>query len=185
MFEQVTGKPWETPISEKLLNPLGMSSAGFGSPATPQYIDQPLGHLWEDGSFVPVESGILGDNPPGIAPAATVHCSLPDLARFLSLHLQTGGLPVTSLGLTQSSLQGLHTPIFPEDGHSFGWFLVPKTGPGGTTLQANGTNLSNLIFVIVAPTKNFVLVVATNSFGDNAIAASLELINEIIATQFP
>jgi CubicO group peptidase (beta-lactamase class C family) len=185
MFERVTGKSWETLISEKVFRPLEMGSAGFGSPATPQYIDQPLGHVWEDGAFVPVESGILGDNPPGIAPAATVHCSLPDLARFLSLHLQSGGLPVSALGLSQSTIQRLHTPIFPEDNYSLGWFSTHKNWAGGTILQTNGTNLSNLILVIVAPTKNFVLVVATNSFGDNAIAASLELIDEIIATQFP
>ena len=75
MIERVTGEAWEDLLRERLFEPLGMTSAGFGAPATPGKVDQPWGHLGEIGELHPVEPGPLADNPPAIGPAATVHAS--------------------------------------------------------------------------------------------------------------
>ena len=39
MMETVAGKPWEEVLIEHLFKPLGMTSAGFGVPATPQVLN--------------------------------------------------------------------------------------------------------------------------------------------------
>ena len=41
MAEKVTGKTWEALMQERLFEPLGMSSAGFGPPGAPGGVDQP------------------------------------------------------------------------------------------------------------------------------------------------
>src|SRR5690606_5130445 len=71
MLEKVTGRDYETLMRQRLFEPLGMDTAGFGSPGTPGKVDQPWGHM-QGLSPIPLRS----DNPPAIAPAARVHCSL-------------------------------------------------------------------------------------------------------------
>ena len=85
IVERTTGKSWDESIRELLFVPLGMTTAGFGSPGTPDRVDQPRGH---DGKNKPVPPGPDGDNPPIIGVAGAVHMSLPDWAKYLQLHLR-------------------------------------------------------------------------------------------------
>ena len=84
MLEKITGLDYETLITEKLFKPLRMDTAGFGPPGTTNTVDQPWGHVQKLFMTIPVQA----DNPPAIAPAGRVHCSLDDLARFAIFHLQ-------------------------------------------------------------------------------------------------
>ena len=43
MAEQVTGESWETLMRQRLFEPLGMASAGFGSPGSPGKVEPALG----------------------------------------------------------------------------------------------------------------------------------------------
>ena len=86
MAEEVSGQSWEELIQQRLFDPLGMKSAGFGPPgqSNRDRIDQPWGHREIHGRFEPV----LRDNPPCMGPAGTVHCSVPDWGKFAALHLR-------------------------------------------------------------------------------------------------
>src|SRR5204863_2339905 len=44
MLEKATGKTWEDLLRSMLFEPLGMTTAGFGAPATVEKVDQPWGH---------------------------------------------------------------------------------------------------------------------------------------------
>src|SRR5690606_14906599 len=72
MLEKASGQTWEGLMQTMLFDPLGMTSAGFGAPATPGKVDQPWGH--EPGLFgqKPVPPGPRADNPLAIAPAGAV-----------------------------------------------------------------------------------------------------------------
>ncbi|MEI9866055.1 MAG: serine hydrolase domain-containing protein [Limisphaerales bacterium] len=78
MLEKITGTNYEALITERLFKPLHMDTAGFGPPGTGGKIDEPWGHAHKLLMTVPMQV----DNPPAIAPAGRVHCSLDDLARF-------------------------------------------------------------------------------------------------------
>ena len=84
MGEQVTGKSWENLMRERLFEPLGMTTAGFGIPGKPGTTIEPWGHREISGRLEPVQE----DNAPALGPAGTVHVSMPDWAKFASLHLQ-------------------------------------------------------------------------------------------------
>jgi CubicO group peptidase (beta-lactamase class C family) len=43
--ESITGQAWEDLMRTQLFEPLGLTSAGFGSPGSPGVRDQPWGHL--------------------------------------------------------------------------------------------------------------------------------------------
>ena len=132
MLEKITGTSWEKLITDRLFKPLHMDSAGFGPPGKTDAVDQPWGHTKKLFITVPVQS----DNPPAIAPAGRVHCSLDDLARFVIFHLrpnQTGGL------LKPETLDMLHTP--PDGGdYACGWVVLKRGWAGGNALMHNGSN---------------------------------------------
>ena len=160
MLEKITGWDYETLITEKLFKPLHMDTAGFGPPGTTDKVDQPWGHLHKLFLTIPVQA----DNPPAIASAGRVHCSLDDLARFVMLHLQvnaTNGL------LRPESLAKLHTPTAGGD-YACGWVVLQRGWAGGTALMHNGSNTMWYIVMWLAPEKNFAVIAATNIFGDDA-----------------
>ena len=83
MAESATGTKWESLIQQELFGPLGMTTAGFGPPSTAGNIDQPWGHGRNSSQIFSNQF----DNPPSLAPAGTIHCSIVDWAKFVALHL--------------------------------------------------------------------------------------------------
>jgi len=160
MLEKLTGKPWETLITERLFKPLHMDSAGFGPPGTIGGIDQPWGHTRKLGVTTPLQA----DNPPAIAPAGRVHCSLDDLARFTIFHMQRrqqGGL------LKPETLVKLHTPPAGGD-YACGWIVAKRGWAGGNALTHAGSNTMWYVVMWLAPEKDFSVIVATNIAGADA-----------------
>ncbi|HYE02801.1 MAG TPA: serine hydrolase domain-containing protein [Phycisphaerales bacterium] len=170
MAEQVTGSAWEDLMRERLFAPLGMTSVGFGAPGTPERVDQPRGHR----RGKPVEPGPLGDNPPAIGPAGTVHCSISDWARFVALHLEGphGRGPGGGAALLKpESFARLHAiDPGPGDPYAMGWLVTERPwakGEGGTgrVLTHAGSNTMWYCVAWVAPERDFAVLVATNQ-GD-------------------
>lgn len=163
MAEAVTGKPWEDLMRERLFAPLGMDSAGFGPPSENGSLDQPWGHGARDGERTPSQS----DNPAVIGPAGTVHCTLSDWARFVSLHVR-GARGETGLLLKPETFVALHAPS--EDGtYAMGWGVAPRPWAGGTALTHAGSNTIWFAVVWAAPERDFAVLVASNA-GDGAKA---------------
>ncbi len=160
MLEKITGTSWESLITEKLFKPLHMDSAGFGPPGTIGAVDEPWGHTRKLFITVPVQA----DNPPAIAPAGGVHCSLDDLARFTIFHMQRppmGGL------LKPETLVKLHTPPAGSD-YACGWVVLKRSWAGGTALMHSGSNTMWYVVMWLAPGKDFSVVVGTNIAGTDA-----------------
>ncbi len=88
ILEKISGKPWEQLMRERLFHPLGMTSAGFGGLGTPGRIDQPWPHA---GTGNPMPgNGPAVDNPPFMAHAGEVHCTMADWSKFLVDQLRGG-----------------------------------------------------------------------------------------------
>jgi CubicO group peptidase (beta-lactamase class C family) len=160
MLERLAGTPWETLMIERLFKPLHMDSAGFGSPGKNGEISQPWGHTRKWGDIVPTQA----DNPPAIAPAGRVHCSLDDLARFAIFQMDServGGL------LKPETLRKLHTPPAGGD-YACGWIVVRRGWAGGNALTHSGSNTMWYVVMWLAPEKDFSVIVATNIAGPDA-----------------
>jgi CubicO group peptidase (beta-lactamase class C family) len=160
MLEKIAGKPWEELITEKLFKPLHMDSAGFGSPDFLGAVEQPWGHKRNSSGIVPT----LEDNPPAIAPAGRVHCSLEDLARYAIFHME--GERKDSL-LKAETFRKLHTPP-PGSDYACGWIAVQRDWAGGTALTHAGSNTMWYLVIWLAPNKDFAVITATNIAGPDA-----------------
>jgi CubicO group peptidase (beta-lactamase class C family) len=181
MLEQAAQKPWEELMRAMLFEPLGMNSAGFGAPATPGNVDQPWGHTKGLlAGLEPVPPGPKADNPPAIGPAGTVHCSLPDLARYVAAHL--AGEQGASRLLKPASFKKLHTPV--GDDYALGWVVLERKWAGGRALMHNGSNTMFYIVVWMAPERNCAVIVATN-MGKEAFAGCDEAAGKLIQQFFP
>jgi CubicO group peptidase (beta-lactamase class C family) len=183
MLEKAAGKTWEELMRTLLFEPLGMNSAGFGAPATPGEIDQPWGHT--KGSFSGFESvppGPRADNPAAIGPAGTVHCSLPDLARYVLFHL--AGEQGDSDLLKAASFKKLHTSA--GDDYALGWIVLARKWAGGRALMHNGSNTMFYVVIWMAPERNGAVIVATNVGGmDAAFSGCNEAAEQLIQQFFP
>ncbi|HMO64174.1 MAG TPA: serine hydrolase domain-containing protein [Verrucomicrobiota bacterium] len=163
MLERATGRPWEELITERLFQPLGLDSAGFGPPASPRIVDQPWGHTW-NARPVPVEPGTAADNPPAIGPAGTVHMTVLDFARYAAAHVRgvRDGLPF----LARAGWEKLHdNEQFPSDNYAMGWGVAQRPWGGGRVLTHNGSNNQWFAVMWIAPNKDFAVVAITNTAG--------------------
>jgi CubicO group peptidase (beta-lactamase class C family) len=180
MLEKAAGKPWEALMQSMLFEPLGMNAVGFGPPATPGKVDHPWGHTKR--RFTGIDSvppGPRADNPPAIGPAGTVHCSLPDLARYVMFHL-AGGQGDSEL-LNAPSFEKLHASA--GDDYALGWVVLERNWAGGRALMHNGSNTMFYMVVWMAPERNCAVIVATNIGG--GFAGCDEAAGKLIQQFFP
>lgn len=166
MAEQITGLSWEVLMKKCLFDPLGMSSAGFGFPGTPNQTDQPWGHQKSWNNWQPIQS----DCSEALGPAGRIHCTIEDWAKFLSLQLTN-----KNQILDQKYLNKLIEPV---DFYAGGWGVGQQNWAKGNVLSHNGSNGNWYTSVLVAPALGRAFVVSTNSrdFG-----VTEDLCNKIIS----
>jgi len=166
VLEKIGGKPWETLIQERIFQPLGMGSVGFGGLGTPGQIDQPWPHA-ANGNALPF-NGPLMDNPEVMGPAGTVHCTMQDWAKFLIDQLR-GGTGMKAL-LPADIYTAIQTPIPPAD-YSYGWITCDRPWAGGRALNHAGSNTMNFCVAWLAPGKKFGVLACCNQGSDSAFKA--------------
>ncbi|MBT4970157.1 MAG: beta-lactamase family protein, partial [Bacteroidetes bacterium] len=167
--EQITGKSWEVLMKQRLFDPLGMSSAGFGNPNISRSTAQPWGHHKYLRKWRPSEA--YYDEV--IGPAGRVHCSIADWAKFLSLQLASEN-PI----LERKCLDKLIEPV---GSYASGWIVEERAWAKGITLIHDGSNEIWYTLVIVTPEVDRAFVVATNScdFGSTP-GICTEIMNKLI-----
>jgi len=173
MAEQVTGESWEMLMRGRLFEPLGMASAGFGPPGRPGKVSQPWGHHLSGEEVEPTQQ----DNAPAMGPAGTVHCSVPDWAKFAALHLE--GKQGNARLLKPSTIRALHTPP-PGRSYAGGWIVLERSWAGGLALNHNGSNTAWYASIWLAPVLNFSILVATNQGGKPAETACDQAVTALI-----
>jgi CubicO group peptidase (beta-lactamase class C family) len=161
--ERVGGQSWEDLMREIVFNPLRMTSCGFGGLGTPGKIDQPWPHR-ENGKPMG-KNGQAVDNPEFMGPAATVHCSIGDWAKFIADQLR--GERGEGALLNAETYKTLHTAPY-GDGVALGWGVSSQEWAGGTVLAHTGSNSMNLCSVQLMLQRDFAILIATNRGGDEA-----------------
>ncbi|MCA8976532.1 MAG: beta-lactamase family protein [Planctomycetes bacterium] len=168
MMETVLDEPWEQLLTRLVFEPLQMKSAGFGVPWT--VTEGPSPH---DRAGKPIDPGPMADNPPAIAPAATVHMTLADWATYGAEHLR--GLRAMRGELLQPrSFARLHKSHSDDEleGYALGWAVTtrPWAKPAryrkGRCLTHTGSNNSWVAIVWIAPERDLAVFVATNIGGE-------------------
>ncbi len=112
-----------------------------------------------------------------MGPAGTIHCSVPDWAKFAALHLQ--GERGTSKLLKPATLKTLHTPPEGRE-YAAGWIVCERSWAGGLALNHAGSNTCWYSNIWLAPAMNFAILVATNRGDSDAAKACDTAASELI-----
>lgn len=157
-IEGVTGGSWEDAMRTQLFQPLGLTGAGFGAPPSPN----PWGHYFNEDQTVPIDpTGPITDNPLAMGPAATVHVTIADYARWLQAVCGQGDW------LSADSLTRLSVTTETESAYALGWIAEPPPPLGAFTgaspfLAHEGTNRFWHSIVFVAPSKGLAVFAFAN-----------------------
>ena len=161
VLEQVTGQPYEALLHEKLLAPLAMEETKISLTAAD--LARFAMHYWPKVPRVARERWVFGE----VAAFAGVASTVPDLARFVTMHLGAQGGPVRS-----TSVLEMREPVATVDaaetrGVTMGWFYTeqPKLG---RILSHNGEVDGHSASVWLAPQVHTAIIVLANVGSDTA-----------------
>ena len=215
VLEQLTGRAWEELMRERLFQPLGISTGGFGAPGTAGKTDQPWGHSPFLGKPLDPRSP-AAELPLFYGPAGLAHMTVTDWAKFIALHLRGDPAnphcqaallkldtfaemhavaPVTtSKGWVIRGLNFLATgDAAPAVTYRAGWFIstaswAKGTQPGdtGRRLWHAGSNGRWNCGVVIAPEIDFAVLVACNrGWGGIAAWKTRQTLKALIRTFAP
>lgn len=177
MLEQVMDAAWEDLVVSRVFHPLGMFTADFGSPGRPGSLLQPWGHSLESGVYQPVEPGPAADNPEVVGPAATVHLSMGDFARYAAAHI--AGARGTDGLVSAETFARLHRQA-PGTASGLGWLLGVRTWAGGIALHQEGTNQLWYANAWLAPERDFGVFAVTNAGDDRGYRSTDAAVQALI-----
>jgi CubicO group peptidase (beta-lactamase class C family) len=182
IIERIVGESYEQFVVRRLLAPLGLTTAGFGPPATPGKVDQPWGH--SDGLFgrwhmvAPEQEN--SDFARLYSPAGQLHLSIHDWALWsrVLLRAASGGPSPWK----PETVAALLTPPVPSDSMAMGWQVLtrPWAKPGGRILVHDGSNMRFFSVAVLAPEGNFGVLVMTNRGPREGAEAGAGLANRLI-----
>jgi D-alanyl-D-alanine carboxypeptidase len=161
-LEKVSERSFHDLLREEVFAPLQMAECGFGAPEG----EAPWGHAGSE--HAPVPPGPKADNPWGMAPAGTMHCSLASWAAFVRAHLRAArGLP--SSYLSAGDWQRLQTPV---GEYAAGWIVVERPWAGGKALTHAGSNTLWYARVWIAPGIDRAFLTVANAGSEAAAQAT-------------
>jgi hypothetical protein len=155
ILERATDTSYEELLRRHIFTPLGLKTAGFGAPATPGTLDQPWGHYRRDGGLTPTAPSPNNQFPAALAPAASVHMSLEEFAKYAAW--LAGGEPKLvkpetfarlmtppegssyAGGLWTTELPGIGGAAVSHCGHMGGFFGVFHAGHGTACVSVFNT----------------------------------------------
>ncbi|MBA2564968.1 MAG: beta-lactamase family protein [Gemmatimonadetes bacterium] len=177
MMERATATAWEDLVTRRLFAPLGLTSVGFGWPATARTPDQPRGHVRRDGRLVeqPLDDAYV--LPVVLWPAGAVNASIGDIARYAADQLD--GLRGRKALLREESYRRLHRTLGGEtEGFTLGWGV--RNDPDlGIVHYGAGSGGTFFVRITIVPDRDLAIVVASNS--GEAAAATKEVISTLLA----
>jgi CubicO group peptidase (beta-lactamase class C family) len=190
MLERVGKKTWEELVEERIIQPMGLKTAGFGPQSSLGKVDAPLGHVLVNGKPKTMLAGPNGDNPLIIGPAGTMHMSVLDFAKWVAWHAGEGKRAPALV--SPAIVKKLHTAVITtgerkdappgtpkSGGYALGWGILTQPWANAPCLTHDGSNTMNLARAAFWPSKDFGFVIMTNIGGQNADAAFNQLSPEL------
>lgn len=173
ILERAGDASYEDLLRKHIFTPLRLTTAGFGAPATPGKLDQPWGHRRSGDQFTPVAPSPQSQFPAALSPAASVHMSLTDFARY-AWWLSTGEPRIVKAETFT------HLQTTPEgSGYAGGHWKTELPGIGGAAVCHTG-HMGGLFGVFHSGSKIACVTVFNTEgggwewLGDEIAAAALK-----------
>lgn len=183
ILEEKTNFRWEELAKNKIFLHLNMNDCGFGPAAnakapTP---DQPWGHdVDKEGVPVAVIPSPKADFPAALNPASGLTCPMDDWVKFLEMISQ--GFYRESTFLSEGTFARLLDNVGETPFTSSGFMRFERSWAAGNALVISGGNKMNYMFATIAPSREYTIVVLTNTGSKDAekgVAQIVQLLTEL------
>jgi CubicO group peptidase (beta-lactamase class C family) len=180
ILERVDGTDYETLLTTKVLDPLGLASHGFLNPGNGHRDSQPWGHY--DGEPLDPDLPTTGMMPVLISTGG-VNLTIDDLAYYASAHLagQQGLCPL----LAKNDWNTLHydtTSANPK--YAYGWESNTFGDAfGGNEFSHSGCDNTFTAEIVCAPALDLCLVLTTNEGNEEISADALAQLYQRLMTK--
>lgn len=176
-IDRISGSTYESALRTGILDPLGVTTAGFGPPP----------RLWGHRPRLQIASLCIGrgepvgpddlrsDNPPLLTPAGRLHLSLSDWARVQRLFLDGAGL------LSSASLH--HLLSTPADGRGMAMGWAASKGLPGVALGMQGSNTAWAATAMMDTDRNRMSLVITSDGRTSMLRATALLAAELLTVR--
>lgn len=150
-----SGLDWDVFVRRRILEPLGMKSCSFA-------IADLAGHQ----NYAKAYNGSIKLAPKGmenIRPAGELNCSVTELVKWISLHLNNGVLPDGRQLISAAALEKMYASHFPPnapEGVGLGWFL--KDLGGQRFIFHAGSAEGYTAYVSFMPDAQHAVIILTN-----------------------
>jgi CubicO group peptidase (beta-lactamase class C family) len=170
LTEEITGKPWEDNVRERIFRPLGMARANFSVDETRKDADFSEPYREEkDGTVKKIPHRSITN----VGPAGSINASVNEMAAWLKIHLDKGRFNGKQV-LSPTSVDFLHTPKMlmgtpqtkPElvpGGYAPGWFTDVYRGHLRVHHGGNIDGFSAMVMLV--PGSDLGIVVLANMDG--------------------
>ncbi len=175
-IDRIAGVPFERVLHTELLTPLGITSLGFGPP--------PL--VWGHAPRIQLGGLCLlrgkpanpasaeSDNPPVLSSAGTMHLTIADWARFITLFTTEGG----GVLAPQTIRHLLRVPAGRGRPMAMGWVQAPRLGGVSYGMQGSNTMWAATVLLDERLTKASMVVV--NDGRTTVLTQSANLATQLI-----
>jgi CubicO group peptidase (beta-lactamase class C family) len=158
VVEEVAGVPFARFVAENLFQPLGMSRSVFGTP-DPALGDRAAGYVPRAGAPRPMGTDYLRNI---LIPAAGLHATATDMARFMLAHL--GAAPEVLNDATLSEMHQRRLSLHPEvAGVTYGSFEHFQNGRRGLVHDGDWDGFASRVFLLPEEKLGFFVTLNTSS----------------------
>jgi CubicO group peptidase (beta-lactamase class C family) len=160
IIERVADGAYEDLLMQRVVRPLGLTTAGIGQMGSEGLEDQPLQHTPSHAPIIATPDAHLA---PFYDPAGMLHMSVGDWGRYCRWVLACEAGRATLL--RPETEQMITSPaVSTGDGgaYALGWGILQRSWANGTALTHSGSNGYNYAEVALAPGRKFGVVVMTN-----------------------
>ena len=178
IVDKLTNRPYEDLLMERVIKPLGITTAGFGPMGTVGLEDQPLQHTPQ---YKPVQPDASADNLPTYNSVGRLHMSIGDWGKYIQWVLACEAGHVTFLHPeTARTLTKGVVPMPGEGMYAFGWAIFDRPWADGRALTHSGSNTMNFAVAWLAPNRKFAVIAETNICADTTPGAMDAIIGRLI-----
>ncbi len=169
IIEKLTNRDYETLVMERIIKPLGITSADFGAMGIEGKEDQPLQHTPDHAPIVASPDAGLD---PSYNPAGGLHMSIRDWGKYIQWVLTVEAGHHQNL-LNDETARTLFVPAVSTGNgtfYAFGWGGANyEAWAGGKTLSHSGSNGYNYADAYLLTAKRFGVITMTNqgAVGDD------------------
>lgn len=176
IIDRIAGASYEETLRTELLDPLGVTTAGFGPPPRlfGHWSRLQIGDWCIGRGAVAAPDDRSSDNPSLFGSAGGLHLSVPDWARVQRVFLDGAGM------LSARSVEHLLRLPSAGRGMAMGW--APAEGLDGPALATQGSNAAWAATAVMNPGRDRMALVITNDGRTSMLRATALLAVELLVS---